>query len=74
MATWTPAGSPGGVRPHRTPADSAHLKDFLHALRIDQKHIAEALTALHGAPPGRKIQPIPEVWLSNEEAKQHGLA
>ena len=74
MVKWSPAGG-GGWQPHRTLLDDAHLEQFLGGvLGIDQEQVTQALKALREAPPGQKRYVIPEVWLSAEEARQHGVA
>jgi hypothetical protein len=73
-ATWIPTGAPEADLRQRTLVDGADLEDFLCALGIDEDLITNAIRALHDAPGAQPSHAISEVWLSEEEAKQHGLA
>lgn len=61
--------------PDRTFRDYARLREFLGGiLGIDEEQIMLALKALNEAEPGEKRYTIADVWLSDEEARQQGLA
>ena len=74
VATWTPAGVAGDGQPPRTLTDGAHLEELLRALEIHEDNITNVIRALHDAPAGQKTHAIPDVWLSDEAAREHGLA
>jgi hypothetical protein len=61
--------------PRRTFRDYARLSQFLGGvLGICEQQIMQALSALNEAEPGEKRYSIPGVWLSDEDARQQGLA
>ncbi len=73
--TWSPVGAIGDRLPHRAFRDYIRLKQFLGGvLGIEEEQINQALKALNEAEPGEKSYTISEVWLSDEEARQQGLA
>lgn len=72
--TWSPVAAGGGQVPQRIFRDHVRLRQFLgDVLGIDEQQIMKALQVLNEAEPGEKRCTIPEVWLSDEEARQQGL-